>query len=87
MIYETVTVPWKTWEMAFFMGGGGGRWGHAPDPSETRTFGAPWTFSTVRTTRKMHATPIICNWQRGIRKTTEIHGNLVDAFDKNTGSE
>ena len=29
-----------------------------PDPSVARAFGAPWTFSTVRTSRKMHATPL-----------------------------
>ena len=29
-----------------------------PDPSSARVFGAPWTFTTVRTPRKMHATPL-----------------------------
>ena len=27
------------------------------DPSAARAHGAPWMFSTVRTPRKMHATP------------------------------
>ena len=39
---------------------GVGRWGRgmSPDPSSARAFGAPRTFPTVRTPRKMHATPL-----------------------------
>ena len=39
-------------------GGGGSVGGILPDPLAPRAFGGPWTFSTVRTPRKMHATPL-----------------------------
>ena len=36
--------------------------GMPPGLSAARAFGAPWTFSTVRTPRKMHATPLeVCS--------------------------
>ena len=55
----------------------------SPDPSSARAFGAPRTFSTVRTLRKMHAKPLTAQFNFylfGHSRGTVVFPNLLGLF-------